>query len=334
MRNAVIVFGNDRPCLPDSLISDAIDFLKRLRVPVLYPKGVRVGNVCAALAESCTWIVTGNKAMLQLISDRCGVILPKKGNELDVVTVASIKDQLGVNPSQVPYLFALTEKDGHGSVLTQRQAVRFLELHGTLETVLQKAATGDLGQFGRKVVIRSDALRERCRELEFRAAALGEMKGRFAEAKFIQEADAAASVLKDYGFWSLVRLLPFPERELVNGINLADETPPWPDYRAARTQAELNELHKLVEAAKVCALDTEASDKDPRNPVLYGVAFSVRERQAVYVPLMEPDLDGASREEVRPRLARIFRIKTKFVGHNIKFDQGFSEGDFGRPEKG
>jgi hypothetical protein len=101
MRKALVVIGDDGPSLPDSLISDAIDFLRRLRVPVIYAKGVRVGDVCAVLAERCTWIVTGNKAMLQLVSDRCGVILPKKGNELDVVTVASIKDHLSVGPSQV-----------------------------------------------------------------------------------------------------------------------------------------------------------------------------------------------------------------------------------------
>ena len=116
MRKALVVIGDNGPCLPDSLISDAIDFLKRLRVPALYAKGVRVGDVCAALADRCNWIVTGNKAMLQLTSDRCGVILPKKGNELDVVTVTSIKDHLGVGPSQVASLFALTEKNGSDSV--------------------------------------------------------------------------------------------------------------------------------------------------------------------------------------------------------------------------
>ena len=176
--------------------------------------------------------------MLQLISDRRGVILPKKSDELDVVTLASIKDQLGVSPSQVPSLFALTDKNGRDSVFTQGQAVRLLELHGTLETVLQKAAAGELGQVGRKLVTRSDALRERCRELEFRAPADEQMKGRHAEIKFIEEAEPAASVLKEYGFWSLVRLLPFPERDLVRGIHLAEENPRRSDYRAARTQAE------------------------------------------------------------------------------------------------
>ena len=91
IRKALVVIGNDGPCLTNSLVSDTIDFLKRLRVPVLYAKGVRVGDVCAALVDRCTWVVTGNKAMLQLTSDRCGVILPKKGNVLNVFTVASIK---------------------------------------------------------------------------------------------------------------------------------------------------------------------------------------------------------------------------------------------------
>src|ERR1700730_11665988 len=315
MLKALVVIGIQIDALPDSLISDAIDFLKRLRVSVLYAKGVRVGDVCAALAERFTWIVTANKAMLQLTSDRCGVILPKKSNELDVVTVASIKDHVGVGPSLVASLSALTEKNGRDAALTQKQAVRFLELHGTLEAVLKKAAAGDLGQGARKMVARSDALRERCREFQFTAASFGDVKGTYAETNFIEEAEAAASVLKEYGFWSLIRLLPFPERELVR----AEDNPPWSEYRAGRTRAELDELHNMVKAAEVCALDTEASDKDPRNAVLYGVACSVSERQAVYVPLMQSDLDRVSREEVRTRLKKIFRLKTQFVGHNIKF---------------
>jgi hypothetical protein len=82
MRKALVVIGDDGPCLPDSLISSAIDFLKRLRVPVIYAKGVRVGDVCAVLAERCTWIVTENKAMLQLVSDRCGVMSSFRRREM------------------------------------------------------------------------------------------------------------------------------------------------------------------------------------------------------------------------------------------------------------
>ena len=60
MRKALVVIGVDGPCLLDSLISDAIDFLKRLRVPVLYAKGVRVGDVCATLAKAIARPFRGN----------------------------------------------------------------------------------------------------------------------------------------------------------------------------------------------------------------------------------------------------------------------------------
>lgn len=53
------------------------------------------------------------------------------------------------------------------------------------------------------------------------------MKGRYAETNFIEEAEAAASLLKEHGFWSLLRLLPFAERELVR----AEENPPRPESR-------------------------------------------------------------------------------------------------------
>jgi DNA polymerase I len=317
MRKALIVIGDTGPCAPGPLVSDAIDLLGRLRVPVVHVKGARAGDLCAALAAHCAWIITGNKAMLQLINDRCGVILLNEGDEPDIVTAGSIKDYLGVGPGQAACLLALSEKIGSDSMLTQRQAVRILELHETLESILKKAAAGDLGQVGRKLVTRSDVLCERCRELQFRAeSSLGDLKGKYAETNFIEDVESAASALKEYGFWSLIRLLPLPGRELVR----AEENPTRSDYRAARTPLELDELHKMVKAAEVCALDTEASDKDPRNAVLYGIAFSVRERQAVYVPLVQSDLDGVSQEEVRTRLNKLFRVKTKFVGHNIKFD--------------
>jgi DNA polymerase-1 len=320
MRRALVVIGDDESCLPESLVPDTIHFLKRLRVPVLYVKSSPVGDVCAALAERRAWIVTENKAMLQLISDQCGVILLKKGNELDVVTATSIKDHVGVLPCQVPSLLALTEKGARESLLTQKQAVRFLELHGTLETGLEKPEKGDLGQVGRKLIASKDALCERCREFRFRAAPLSGLDGGYTETKFIEGEQSAASVLQEHGFWSLVRLLPLPRQEVVTGVSVAAENSARPDYRAVRTRTDLDELEQMIRSAKVCSVDTETSGKDPRNAVLYGAACSVREKQAVYVPLAQADLDAMSSDEVRTRLAKCFDGGTKFVGHNIKFD--------------
>jgi DNA polymerase I-like protein with 3'-5' exonuclease and polymerase domains len=257
--------------------------------------------------------------MLQLISDQCGVIL-LKDNTWEIITAATIKDLFGILPNQAPSLLALTEKTSRDPLLTQKQAARFLQLHGALETGLEKAEKGILGQLGRKLIAARDALRGRCRELQFTAVSRSALDAGYRETQFIGEEQSAASVLKEYGFWSLVRLLPLPRQELVKGLSLAAESSAGSNYRAVRTRSDLDELEKMIISAEVCSVDTEASGKDPRNAVLYGAAFSVMDNQALYVSLMQADLNEISPDEVRTRLAKVFAGKTKFVGHNIKFD--------------
>lgn len=319
IRHTLVVIGDGQACLPESFVPDAIRLLTLLRVPVVYVKGSPAGDVCAGLAERSAWIVTGNKAMLQLITDQCGVIL-LKGNAWEVITAATIKHLFGIFPIQVPSLLALTEKTSRDSLRTQKQAARFLQLHGTLETGLEKAEKGILGQPGRKLIPARDALRRRCRELQFTAVSRSPFDRGYGETQFIEEEQSAASVLKEYGFWSLVRLLTEPRQELVIGLSAGAENSAVSHYRAVRTRSDLDELEKMITSAKVCSVDTEASGKDPRNAVLYGAAFSVMENQALYVPLMQADLNGISPDEVRTRLAKVFAGKAKFVGHNIKFD--------------
>ena len=318
-RNALVVVGNDRMDLPATVLTDVIDFLQRLRVPVVQSNDTRVGDLCAGLHSICNWIVTSNKAMLQLVSDQCGVIFPMKGGEIDIVTNKSIQKRFGVCPHQVPSLLTLEDKSGHDPALTHRQAVRFLELYGGLDAGLEEAQASDLDQVRRKLLARRGVLLERCHALRFSATScVGMVRSLPSETRFIDDEEEAASVLKMYGFWSLIRLLPLSDITVSISDMLDGETSA--DYRAVRTKADFDELEKLVKAARVCAIDTETSDKDPRNTSLYGVAFSVRERQGIYVPLMQADLDGVSSDEVRAWLIELFKGETDFIGHNIKYD--------------
>ena len=193
---------------------------------------------------------------------------------------------------------ALTDKSEHDSALTHRQAVRFLELYGSLEAGLNEKPASDLDQVRRKLLARKDVLLERCHALRFSATpCVGMIRSLPSETRFIDNEEKVASVLRAYGFWSLIRLLPLSDITVNISELLGGETSA--DYRAVRTRADFDELEKLVKTAQVCAIDTEASDKDPRNASLYGVAFSVRERQGIYVPLTQADLDGVSSDEVQ-----------------------------------
>jgi DNA polymerase-1 len=81
----------------------------------------------------------------------------------------------------------------------------------------------------------------------------------------------------------------------------------------------MQELEARVSHSEVCAIDTEATDKDPQSAALIGVAFSVKAEEAFYVPLVEADLELPS-DVVKARLQMVLAGRTRFVGHNVKFD--------------
>jgi DNA polymerase-1 len=50
------------------------------------------------------------------------------------------------------------------------------------------------------------------------------------------------------------------------------------------------------------------------------VAFSVKVGEAFYVPVTKADLEETATEVIRARLHKLFAGRTRFVGHNVKFD--------------
>jgi DNA polymerase-1 len=85
-------------------------------------------------------------------------------------------------------------------------------------------------------------------------------------------------------------------------------------------QAGLCDVTKAISSAEVCAIDTESSGKDPRKASLFGIAFSVCEGHAFYVPTIQADLRGISTDSVLKELRRLLAKPVKVVGHNLKYD--------------
>ena len=103
-------------------------------------------------------------------------------------------------------------------------------------------------------------------------------------------------------------------------IKTSETTKSKTDYSAIRSQDNLYYLEECLSKAEVCAIDTEASDKDPMSAILYGISLSISERQAFFIPMLKSDLIGLSPDDVRCCLNRIFNNNLKFVGHNLKYD--------------
>ena len=91
-------------------------------------------------------------------------------------------------------------------------------------------------------------------------------------------------------------------------------------YRAVLNCREFNELHERIAVSNVCAIDTETDGKDPRTVTLFGISFALAPGEAFFVPLCEHDMGDLTPDVVRRGLRRLFKERTMFVGHNLKYD--------------
>ena len=80
------------------------------------------------------------------------------------------------------------------------------------------------------------------------------------------------------------------------------------------------QLESIVRESKLCSINTESDEKDPRKATLLGISFSVKEGEPYFVPLIETELKGLTRNDVLKAVRRIFNSEVDFIGHNIKYD--------------
>ena len=312
IRNASVLVGEESVAATcKEVLDDLIPLLQQVRARVVRAEA-RVVDICGQLASSARWIVSTNPAMQQLVRTGLGVIVPHV-SDTEVVTTDTLKEA-GMRPEWVPAVLALS--DGRNAPLKRRNAIRLLEIYGSLEAVLADTSSAPSADWKRKLAPIAAGLREVEKELRSRPVAIA-APALSDEPLFVEDSDASAAALRAYGFWSLVRMLSLPD-----SIDIGDTASGKckTDYRAVRSAEDLQTLEQCLANAEVCAIDTEASGRDPRSAVLYGVSLAVRESQAFYVPMIQSDLDSLRVDDVRARLRRALSPRLKLVGHNLKYD--------------
>ena len=291
------------------------DCLRALGTHVVYGPNVRVGTLCRSILDDRRnwWIVTRDKSLMQLAGRRrCGVILTSAGTAPEVVTEEKLATGFGIRPDQVPSFLALTE-GGSRALLARKQAVRLLEVHGTLAAIYEKTvAVAASPKIRRHLIENKPTLLERIADLTVQHS----QPTTVPNCELVRGGDDSKRTLKAYGFPSLGRLLVSPGR--VDLVTKANDQ--GLEYVAVVDRAGLRDFKKAISSAEFLAVDTESSDKDPRKASLFGVAFSVRENQAFYLPTTQADLHGISTESVLGELRELLAKDVKVLGHNLKYD--------------
>ncbi len=323
-----------RQKMPEDL-SVQVPYIKELvrchGIPRMEVQGYEADDIIAAFTDWAVEegldvvIVSGDKDLHQLITDpRVCQWDPQKDK---VFTEPEVKERFGVTPAQMADYLALVgdSSDNIPGVkgVGDKTARQLLQQWGTLDDIYEHLDQVSSATLRKKLV---DS-----RESAFFSRHLVQFKRDVHLPKSLDELKTSAphksELLKLYEeleFRSLADSL----RQLWGGIE-DDALPPKP-AGAPRTDVVITDGEKLAEVVRLIeekgrfAVDLETTSKDAMRARLVGVALSLKDHQAYYIPVghVGPNSDGQlTLDEVLRVLAPLLtRREPVKVGQNIKYE--------------
>ncbi|HET6462459.1 MAG TPA: 5'-3' exonuclease H3TH domain-containing protein, partial [Candidatus Krumholzibacteria bacterium] len=339
-----------RPGMPDGLsmqlpvILHALDIMgiKRLAAP-----GFEADDVIATLArrwekEHAIQIVSGDKDLLQLVSDHVHVIRPGKNSVLEYeLDPTALVAQMGLRANQiVDYLSLVGDtSDNVPGVrgIGEKTALELIQRFDTLDAIyarvdeIEKAGVKKRLVEGREaayhsrelVTLREDApvaiAFEDLARSDYRTPELEQLLG---ELEFRKLRDQLFS-----GREKPRVIAPAPRAVPVTSVSIPVH------YPSVESEQSLRDLALHLATLDEIAVDTETSSVDPTRAILAGVAIAVAPGQAYYIPVAsdihddKPGLFSAARapglelDVVRDALAPVFAAPIpRKIGQHIKYD--------------
>ena len=312
----------NRPAMPESL-SPQIPYIKKIvegyRIAVLERDGYEADDLIGTVArrlesEADVVIVTGDKDLLQLISDRIQVYDSMKEKRFGVEEVI---ERFGVSPEQVVEVMGLAGDaiDNIPGVpgIGEKTAIQLIKTYGSIENVLTHAeeipqkklkenlkAHGDLARLSRKLAtIHTDVpVNYQLRDFSLSPPDLKSLKEIFKELEFNK---LFKELVEEKGPPSMTR-----------------------DYRLVIDQDAFLSLLESLKKAETFSVDLETTSPYPMWADLVGIGLSYAPHQAFYIPLAHQDQETTRQlslpwvlEQLKPILED---RKIRKVGQNIKYE--------------
>ena len=290
-----------REKLPEDIaasLEPAEAFARALRVPFLRVAGFEADDLMGTLAARAeaagfeTWVVSPDKDMAQLVTDKTTLCRPSHvpGEKDELYDPARVCAEWGLtSPAQMVDWLGMAGDSADNIPgfpgIGPKTASTLLRKYGSLEGVIAHAA--DIKGKTGEAVAANAGLARLSRELaEIRrdapiAESLDDLR--------IREPDRPAleSFCRQYELTTLLRRY-YPDA--AEPLATAATTPH--DYKRVRTAEDLAALAAELAAAPEFAFDTETDGLDPRHARCVGLSFSTAPGTGWYVPLAHEVRDG------------------------------------------
>jgi len=314
-----------RQKMPDDMVEQLPrihEAVEALNVPILLKPGFEADDIMGTLAKKAeaagmvTYLVTGDKDFMQLVSDQVMIYNPKSGSaEPEILDVAGVEKKLGLPPDKViDYLSLMGDSsDNVPGVpgIGPKTALRLLQNYGSLDEVLANAAQVSKKNARESLLMNSDKahLSKKLVTLHTDVPIELELDHLIAQAPDINR---VVPLFQELEFSSLVDR--FTERDEAGDA----------EYRTVLSETELARLIENMQAAGSFAMDLETTEIDPISADIVGLSFSWQKGKAYYVPLQllkSATVSPLSKELVLSKLKPLFEDeKFKKTGQNIKYD--------------
>ena len=326
----------NRAAVPEALIAQMPlleELVSTFPIVMIREPGIEADDVMGTLTRLTVQqgmdvvLVTGDKDMLQLVSDKVRVYDPNKGKQGTWLGPEEVMERFGVPPERVVDALGLMgdSADNVPGVpgIGPKTARTLLEKYKTIEGIYEHLdeltpkqrerfeQARDLAFLSRELVtIRTDidlAIKpEDCRRQPVNVQGLSELFSRFE-------------------FHSL--LAELPGNQELNTETLR--------YRVILTEDELDVAIEEMRSAGIFSLDTETTSVDPMRAKLVGISLSCREQTGYYIPvghtarelLDEKETDEYPCDAQLPLDTVLKKLRPLLeddrigkVGHNIKYD--------------
>ena len=271
----------NRLTMPDDLsvqMGPIREVVRAFNIPTLEMEGFEADDIIGALAARFAKnggrvvVVTGDKDLMQIVTDKVTLLDTMKGKESGI---AEVIERFGVPPERVTDILGLAgdASDNIPGVpgVGEKTATKLIQQFGSLDQLLDRC--GEVkGKVGEKLCAFQEQalLSRRLATINCEVPVEIELEDLAA-----QEADQETlnAFFKKFGFTSLIK-------ELTGRSTLSTE-----NYRTITTEAELDELVRELEQAGEFALDLETTSLEPRQAIIVGLSFSHTEHAAYYIPV-------------------------------------------------
>ena len=319
-----------REKMPEELVEQLeplFEVISHTRIPMLKKPGFEADDIMGTLVKKAeqagmhTYLVTGDKDMMQLVSDNTFMYSP--GNSFKPTTIYTkekVKDKWGVGPESIIDMLALVGDssdnvpgiDGVGP----KTARKLLDKYHTIESIIEHADEAKNKRV-RAGLLNGKDLVHLSKEL---VTIHCEVPVEFHLEEFLckeMDVDALTQDFQDLEMYSLVTQISGLDHEKTTLVDSKKQ------YSIIRTIEALLDLVKNIRNSSLISFDLETTSTNPLEAEIVGISFSIEVNSGFYIPIQFPEKTASDMtiDEILTHLKPEFEnANNQFCGHNIKYD--------------